>query len=210
MEKYNNKYSIPSARMQTWDYGANGAYFITICTHNRIYFFGEIVDGKMIMNELGELAQKYWLEIPQHFPFVKLDEFVVMPNHTHGILIIDRDILPEKPFQCNLAETLPVKTLDIDTLPIKALQKDTLQCNVSTDDKNEQMAKKSPKSGTISTIIRSYKSAVTKNIRHNHAGFAWQPRFHDHIIRDANSFHQIRNYIANNAANWHKDKLYTN
>lgn len=91
MDKFKNKYRIPSARLQNWDYGTNGAYFITICTQNREHFFGEIVDGQMQLNELGQLAEKYWLEIPQHFPFIELGNFVVMPNHTHGILIIDKN-----------------------------------------------------------------------------------------------------------------------
>ena len=89
-EKYKNKYRIKSARLPNWDYGSNGMYFITICTQNRVHFFGKIINKKMQLNEIGEMAEKYWNEIPQHFPFVKLDAFVVMPNHIHGILIIDK------------------------------------------------------------------------------------------------------------------------
>jgi putative transposase len=182
MEKFKNKYRIPSARLQSWDYGANGAYFITICTQNREHFFGEIMNGEMQLNEIGKLAEQYWVEIPNHFPFIELGNFVVMPNHTHGILIIDKS--------------------DGDNV-------ETLRCNVSTHTtKNEQMAKISPKSGTLSTIIRSYKSVVSKNARLIHADFNWQSRFHDHIIRDAQSFENIQNYIANNPINWGKDKFY--
>ena len=90
MQKYHNKYRIKSTRLQNWDYGWNGAYFITICTHNREHYFGEIVDGKMKPTDIGELAEKYWHEIPKHFQFVKLHEFVVMPNHIHGIIVIDK------------------------------------------------------------------------------------------------------------------------
>jgi REP element-mobilizing transposase RayT len=85
-EKYQNKYRIASARMKNYDYASNGAYFITIVTQNRDHFFGDIVDNKMILNEIGKIAQKYWDEIPQHFPFIRLDEMVVMPNNIHGIL----------------------------------------------------------------------------------------------------------------------------
>jgi REP element-mobilizing transposase RayT len=90
-EKFQNKYRIPSARLKNWDYGANGAYFITICTQNRNHFFGEIVKTQFIASEMGTLAEKYWMEIPHHFPFVELGNFVVMPNHVHGILIIDKN-----------------------------------------------------------------------------------------------------------------------
>ena len=140
----------------------------------------------MKLNEIGILAEKYWLEIPTHFPFIELGNFVVMPNHTHGILIINKT-----------DNVLPVETL---------------HSNVSTKatnaNKNEKMANISPKSGTISTIIRSYKSVVSKNARLIHADFAWQSRFHDHIIRDAQSFETIQNYIANNPLNWNKDKFH--
>lgn len=189
-KKYQNKYRIPSARLKNWDYGSNGAYFITICTQNREHFFGEIVDQQFIANELGMLAEKYWIEIPQHFPYIELGNFVVMPNHVHGILIIDKNV---KTLQCNVSE---------NESPVE-----TLHCNVSTN-KNEQMANISPKSGTISTILRSYKSVVTKNARFIHADFGWQPRFHDHIIRNAPEWERIQTYIENNPMNWKEDKFY--
>jgi len=88
MDLYQNKYRIPSTRLQNWDYGWNALYFITICTANRECFFGKINDGKMIAFKIGEWTQKYWFEIPEHFPFIKLDEFVIMPNHIHGIIEI--------------------------------------------------------------------------------------------------------------------------
>ena len=93
-KKYNNKYRIPSARLQTWDYGWNAAYFVTICTHNRQNFFGEISDGSIHLSEIGKIAHTYWNEIPEHFPSIELAEFIAMPNHIHGIIIIDnsRDI----------------------------------------------------------------------------------------------------------------------
>ncbi|EPR66285.1 transposase [Cyclobacterium qasimii] len=194
MDKYQNKYRIGSIRLPGYDYRKNGAYFITICTKNREHFFGKIVDASIIgplqckspmmqLNELGQIAQKYWMEIPNHFPFVELGNFVVMPNHTHGILVIKRD------------QYTPV---------------DTLQCNVSTAPTrpiNEQMSKISPKPGSISTIIRSYKSAVTKQARLINANFTWQARFHDHIIRNSASFERIQHYISTNPLNWQKDKF---
>ncbi len=189
--KFQNKYRISSIRLKNWDYGKNGAYFITICTGNREHFFGEIVsvnnENEMQFNEIGLLANKFWAEIPKHFPFVELGNYQVMPNHVHGILIIDKK---------NVVDDIVVETL---------------QCNVSTDKngiKNEQMSKISPKAGTISTIIRSYKSVVTKNGHYIHADFEWQERFHDHIIRDSESFERIQNYIENNVANWKDDKFY--
>lgn len=91
-EKFRNKYRIASLRLQNWDYGWNGKYFITICTKDRVHFFGEIISPqqKMMLTETGKKVLEIWNEIPAHFPFVLLDEFLVMPNHIHGILIIDK------------------------------------------------------------------------------------------------------------------------
>ena len=89
-QKFQNKYRIPSARLQSWDYGKNGAYFITICTKNRFHFFGEVVNEEMIFNENGAVAMQLWADIPNHFPYIELGNFIVMPNHVHGILIIEK------------------------------------------------------------------------------------------------------------------------
>lgn len=103
-KKYGGNYRISSARAPWWDYAGNGVYFITICTHNRFHFFGNIdvetpnlgVSTEMELNEIGALAQKFWMEIPHHFPLVVLDEFVVMPNHIHGIICIESSVQTPK------------------------------------------------------------------------------------------------------------------
>ena len=94
MDKFLNKYRIASTRLQTWDYGSEGLYFITICTKNRKNYFGEIVEepkniASLQPTAIGDVAQKHWKGIPHHFPFVELDEFIVMPNHVHGILFFN-------------------------------------------------------------------------------------------------------------------------
>jgi len=88
MSLFQNKYKTQSARHKDWDYSSDGFYFVTICTKNMREFFGEIVNGEMKLSEVGKIADEYWQEIPKHFPFVKLDEFIVMPNHLHGIIEI--------------------------------------------------------------------------------------------------------------------------
>jgi len=89
MALYKNKYRIESSRLKNWNYSNDGYYFITICTQNRNHFFGEIIDGNMKLNAVGKLAEKFWLQIPLQFEYAKLDTFVVMPNHVHGIVVID-------------------------------------------------------------------------------------------------------------------------
>jgi putative transposase len=186
--KFKNKYRIPSTRLQTWDYSKNGAYFITICTQNREHFFGNIQNGMMQLSEIGKLAERYWLEIPEHFPFVELGNFVVMPNHFHGILIINK----------------------IDDLSLSE-SVETRQCLVSTIKSNRTIGSsrfQNQGKNTISSIVGSYKSIVTKMSRQTHSNFAWQSRFHDNIIRNSKSFENIQNYIFENPLNWKNDKFY--
>ncbi len=88
MTLYSNRYRVESARLKSRDYSESGLYFITICTNYKILHFGQIKDGIMILNECGRIAFRYWLEIPKHFKNVELDAFTVMPNHVHGILVL--------------------------------------------------------------------------------------------------------------------------
>lgn len=78
-------------RFSGYDYSRNGVYFVTICTRGQRYFFGKIEKGEMVLNELGKVVEKNWREIPKHFPSVSLGEFVVMPNHMHGIVILETE-----------------------------------------------------------------------------------------------------------------------
>src|SRR3954468_16946931 len=89
MSLFKQKYRIESTRLQAWDYSAAGWYFVTICTLDKVCFFGDVGDGIICLSTIGAVARRFWLEIPDHFREVRLDEFVVMPNHIHGIVIID-------------------------------------------------------------------------------------------------------------------------
>ncbi|HRS90694.1 MAG TPA: hypothetical protein P5028_01435 [Candidatus Marinimicrobia bacterium] len=86
-----------SIRLQGYDYSQQGAYFITVCTQNRECLFGEILNGEMRLNEFGKMARQCWFEIPNHFPHVQLDEYIIMPNHIHGIIVLN-DIVGAKNF----------------------------------------------------------------------------------------------------------------
>jgi putative transposase len=91
MKLYKNKFRVDSTRLKDWDYSSTVYYFVIICTKRHVCFFGEVVEGEMKLTSLGVVALKSWQEIPHHFPHVKLDAFVVMPNHIHGIVIIESD-----------------------------------------------------------------------------------------------------------------------
>ena len=139
----------------------------------------------MELNKIGELAQKYWMEIPQHFSFVELQNFVIMPDHMHGILTIKN---PEETRQCLVSSTTHVDNPDN-----------------SHDDPNEtprQLRFQNQGKNTISSVVGSYKSVVTRNARFIEKNFRWQSRFHDHVIRDPISFERIQKYIIDNPKNW--------
>jgi len=177
-------YRIESSRLKKWDYKSEGIYFITICTKYMDPVFGYINNGKMILSEIGNIVDKYWRDIPNHFPFVQSDEYVVMPNHIHGIIIIlSVETLHRYVF-------LESKVIEVES---------TLMV-----DKNKRMSKISPKQGSISAIIRSYKSICTKTVnqRFNSGKNMWQPRFYDHIVRSETDLNRIREYIKNNPGKW--------
>jgi len=80
-----------SIRLKKYDYSQSGMYFVTICAQNRQCLFGQVANDKILLNEYGEIVQMVWNELPQHYSNVQLDEFIVMPNHIHGIIIITND-----------------------------------------------------------------------------------------------------------------------
>ncbi|MFA5056201.1 MAG: transposase [Dehalococcoidia bacterium] len=88
---FKSKYRVESSRLQEWDYSQNGYYFVTICIKNREYLFGQIKNDEMILSKIGRVAEQCWYEIPNHFTFVELDEFAIMPNHIHGIIVITKN-----------------------------------------------------------------------------------------------------------------------
>ncbi len=220
MEKFQNKYRIPSARLQNWDYGRNAAYFITICTENREHFFGEIINDKMKLSEIGFIAEKYWLEIPDQFPYAKLDVHVVMPNHVHGILIIDKtndgnknDDFNENLNNCAIGDATDCTTVGttVETRLIASLPPNPPPFVPPTPQPKTGgfAGNKNPMiNENISRIVRWYKGRCSFEIRKIHADYNWQSRFHDHIIRDNTEFERIREYIINNPKHWKDDRFF--
>ena len=124
MDKFNNKYRIPSARARWWDYSGAGAYFITICTAHRIPFFGEIIKARLQSTELAFLAEKIWHEIPNQFIFIELGSFVVMPDHIHMILVINDDAIVETRLIASLTPDQPIPQSNDQTRLIASLTPD--------------------------------------------------------------------------------------
>ena len=203
MNNYNpNLHHRKSIRLKGYDYSQEGLYFITVCIHNRKCLFGEIFGAdmvwvknfqppqEMILNETGKIANDCWLEIPKHFPNVVLHEYIIMPNHVHGIIELNR--------------VESVGTRHVVSLP------DNIENPVGPSHvmaRQNQFSKPIP--GSISVIIQQYKSSVTRIVNKNNIShFKWQSRFYEHIIRNELSFQKIADYIINNPKNWQDDDFF--
>ena len=193
---FKNKYKTESARRVGHDYTSNGWYFITICTKNMKPFFGNITDGKMRLSEIGKIAEEYWQEIPKHFPFTELNEFIIMPNHIHGIIGINCD---------RRDEALP--RLEHDKHSRRRILPDEAVPRLYGGE-HPQMSKISPEPKSLSVIIGSFKSIVTKTIHQKfpNINFAWQSRFYDRIIRNDEELDRVRKYIFDNVLKWEFDR----
>lgn len=185
-DKFTGYHNRRSIRLRGYDYTQPGAYFVTICVHDRQQkLFGDVIDGKMVLNDAGKYANKCLMEIPKHFPHAKLDECLVMPNHIHGIICLTN--------RRGTACRAPMRDDGLNS---------GTACRAPTGT-TEKFGK--PTIGTIPTIIRSYKSAVSKQIHKSDKKFKWQRNYYEHIIRNELSLFFIRKYIRENPLHWNID-----
>ncbi len=179
-EKFRKRYRIESVRLKGWDYSRCGAYFITICTRDMENYFGSIEDGNMVLSDVGKIANREWFKTPdiRSDMNLTLGEFIVMPNHVHGIIIIGENRYNSR----------------------TGTGRDAMHCVSTRADAN--VGRFGPQSKNIASIIRGYKSAVTIHSRKIKSDFAWQARYYDHIIRDEKTFRKISCYIRNNPSKY--------
>lgn len=170
-----------SIRLKGYDYHRAGVYFVTICCAQRICLFGDIIAGEMHLNVVGTTVADCWQAIPDHFPHAMLDDFVVMPNHLHGMIVLTDN------GQCGDGWGVN---------PDRA--------NVYSPLQKPQMLR-SP-SRTIGSIVRRFKIGVSKWLRANSADTAiWQRNYYEQIVRDDAGLQRVRQYIADNPARWDDD-----
>jgi len=174
-----DKFRITSSRLKNWDYSSPGFYYVTICTLNHNKFFGKIVNKEMILSIKGQITKDELLKTGIIRSNIKIDSWIIMPNHIHLIIQIK-----------GIIKNIQISCRDVARY-------------VSTE--NKQMSIISPKPNSLSSTIRSFKSAVTKRCREQKIFFAWQSRFHDNVIKNEKEYYQIKRYIYNNPINWLKD-----
>lgn len=177
-----------SIRLHGYDYGLQGMYFVTICTHHRKLLFGEITNGKMLLSPFGDMAHQEWEKIPERWPHITLGAFQVMPNHLHGILIIERPASNRMIMSNESPEEYPFSKLQWATRPV------------------------------LGQVLGAYKSMVFKACRDYYqeqfpgVGLdnIWQRGFFERIIRNEVMFRNVTNYIIKNPKKWELDMLYSN
>jgi REP element-mobilizing transposase RayT len=168
--------------MQSYDYAQAGAYFVTICAADRLCIFGYVRDGKVCLSRPGEIVVEEWLAVPQHRLGVELDVFVVMPNHFHGLLLLEDD------------------------------SGRGTACRARADDEAcMQSAFGALSSGSLGAVVGGFKSAVARRInleRRTPGESVWQRNYYERVIRSERLLIALRQYIETNPANWDKDEEY--
>jgi putative transposase len=229
-DRYKGIYRGQTFRLQNWDYGSEGLYFITICTQDREHFFGEINNGKMILSEIGKIVQSEWLKTPSMRPDMNLElvEFVVMPNHFHAIIYIGANEFNNRMDEnlsngnntyenntyenCRVAMHCDPTISSSNTIPTSnsISSSHIISSNEINPFKTKTTKNKfGPQSKNLASIIRGFKSAVTTWCRkNNYPNFKWQSLFHDHVIRNQQAFEKIQQYIIDNPKKWKDDTLY--
>ena len=176
-----------SIRLPGYDYSQNGAYFVTICAHNRQCSFGDVIDGEMVLNEYGKIVVQCWWDLPNHYKNMELDCFIVMPNHFHGIIVIANIVRAGlKPAPTHHGENM-INANNIAGAGLKPARTHH----------------------GLPEYIRALKTFSSKQINkiRNATGIpVWQRNYHEHIIRNDNDLNQIREYIQNNPLQWKTDE----
>ncbi|MDP6756049.1 MAG: transposase [Candidatus Marinimicrobia bacterium] len=196
MSKFNNKYRVESTRLPHWDYSNPGLYFITICTQSMVEWFGDVVEGKMQLNPIGKIVAEEWVNTPKIRGYIELYDWIVMPNHFHGIIGINPNVETTEPAVSNDNKTIR-----------RIVSKHGEKTKSVTNKTTEPVVSTTLKPDSLGSIIGQFKSVCTKRIRKYHnPKFSWQSRFWDHVIRNEHSFERIIEYIRLNPQNWERDK----
>jgi len=182
-----------SIRLKGYDYRQSGGYFVTMVTQGRDALFGDVVNGEMILNDAGEMIVRWWLELPNKFPNVNVDIFVVMPNHFHGIIFIT-----------------DATDVGDDLRVVPDLRDDDGGEHVGSPQRAGSPRQNAPlsqmiqwfKTMTTNEYIRGVKQLGWKPFN----GKVWQRDYYEHIIRNPSAADRIARYIESNPARWNEDK----
>lgn len=175
-----------SIRLKGYDYSQSGYYFITVCTQGRRRLFGEIENGRMILNDAGKMIGRWWNELKNKYADIEIDEYVIMPNHCHGIIMVGAGLVPAQN--------------GINNHNVRATTRVAPTMGTAT----------------VGDMVGAFKSITTdeyiNGVKNNNwepfGGKLWQRNYYEHIIRNETSLRNIREYIVNNPCQWQQDDLF--
>ncbi|MCQ4574443.1 MAG: hypothetical protein NOU37_04285 [Candidatus Brocadiales bacterium] len=172
------KHHRRSIRLKGYDYSRKGAYFVTICTQKKTCLFGDIEDRNMVLNAIGQIVENCWEEIPKHFDNVKLDVFVIMPNHLHGIIVLpnDQQLHERRGTACRAPTIESYGKPVVRSLP------------------------------TIIRSLKSSVTKYVNQLRRTPGSHVWQRNYYEHVIRNEDDLNEIREYVMNNPLKWELDE----
>ncbi|WP_203415530.1 transposase [Candidatus Scalindua japonica] len=186
------KHGRRSIRLKEYDYSREGAYFVTICLQDKECLLGEAIESKTVLNDAGEMVEKWWSVLPEKYSTISLDEYIIMPNHMHGIIIINGPSVSVGADQCVCPTDYPtrknremIKSKHIG-LPLRGLPQHMQWF----------------KTMTTNEYIRNVKNVNWKPFNKRF----WQRNYYEHIVRNEDSLDRIREYIINNPMKWQYDR----
>ena len=209
-----------SIRLRHYDYTQPGFYFVTICTQSRECLFGQVVDGQMVLNDVGQVVRQSWAELPQRYPTVELDASVIMPNHVHGIIVIGGAARNPPPVGALLAAPLvrvkgtgaassaPTPVSPMGAASSAPTPVSSIGAASSAPTPVIGAASGAPTKPTLGQIIRAFKSisAIQGNRILSRSGRPlWQRNYYEHVIRNDDELQRAREYIGNNPMKWEFD-----
>ena len=209
------KHHRRSIRLQGYDYSQPGTYFVTICTQNHDYLFGDVADGEMVLNDAGQMVRGVWDELPLYYPGIEADAFIIMPNHIHGIITIQPPDAGSPPptVGAGLRACPPLRTPREQPPP-------TGQPSLPGHPPPPAGQPQGVAPTTIMSlpdVVHRFKTLTTKRymdaVKYSgwkpFPGRLWQRNYWEHIVRTERELHRIREYIVNNPAKWESDRLYS-
>ncbi len=198
-------------RLPGYDYAQAGAYFVTICTRGRICVLGDVVDGEVRLSELGVMVNSVWSELPRHYAHVRLDAWVVMPNHVHGIVLLKPDDDMAGAGLKPRAGLKPAPT-GVGVLPSRVSDGSRHRGVDGSILKPKAGLKPAPTGPKIRhglpEVVRAFKTFSARRVNAVRGGVGtsfWQRNYYEHVIRDEASLDRIRQYIVDNPARWDED-----
>lgn len=195
-DKFQNKYRIESNRWRFWDYSAPGDYFITICIANREEILGRIVNGKMELSDCGKIVKSEFIKLSEYHERVFLDEWVIMPNHVHCIIVLGNI--------SNSGVTEKIHEFSLNPPP------NPKQLKTNPSESEIKQYRQQRRKMLIPKILGKFKMLTSKqiNLLRKTPGYKnWQSDYHDHVIRKLDEYERIKQYIINNPKNWGNDKF---